>query len=67
MQLTVTRGPPGSEARQQIDCDTDAEALTEVWRMLVSHPAPDLLDIWWKRSDGVELGLADLQCWARER
>lgn len=67
MQLTVIRGIPGSEARQQIACDTDAEALSEVWRILVSHPAPDLIGVWWRRSDGVELGLAELRSWAAER
>lgn len=67
MQLTVIRGVPGAEASLQIACDSDADALTEVWRMLVSQPAPDLLDVWWKRSDGVELGLAELRCWAGER
>lgn len=67
MQITVIREVQGSEARQQIVCDTDAEALSEVWRMLISRPAPDLVDLWWKRSDGIELGLAELKSWARER
>lgn len=67
MQLTVTRGVQGSEARQQIACDNDADALSEVWRMLVSHPLPDLVEVSWRRSDGVELSLAELQRWATER
>lgn len=67
MQITIIRDIQGAEARQQIAYDNDAEALSEVWRMLVSRPAPDLIDVYWRRSDGVELGLAELRCWAAER
>ena len=66
MQLTVVQGVPGSESRHWIACDNDADALSEVWRVLISNP-PDLLDICWTRSDGVEFGLEDLRRWARER
>lgn len=66
MHIAVTRQAPGAELeRVDISCNGDAEALTEVWRLLLH--SSDLVELEWRRSDGSEFDLRYLQAWASER
>lgn len=68
MDLAITRLAHGGEPEcVRILCNSDAEALSEVWRILTGAIGRDLVALDWRRSDGAKFDLVYLQKWASQR
>ena len=70
MRVTIITQEHGADApvKSTFDFAQDADALTEVWRLLTSeHGRGDLRDISWERADGVVVPHAALARWASLR
>lgn len=67
LHLTITRIHGSEPERVAIAFNNDADALSEVWRILTTERRPRLKALNWRRSDGVEFDLVDLRRWATQR